>query len=110
METAKQLKRFWMSWVQPTEDYRPLTDPPNENVLGWWCSGYDSNDQAILVALVQAKDEYSAKVAVVVSWPELIPDGEWRFCKEVANNYVPGDRFPMKEWERKRILAGFTSQ
>lgn len=28
--------RFWLSWHQPTEDYRPLTDPPVEGVLGWW--------------------------------------------------------------------------
>lgn len=104
MKANKQAKRFWTSWVQPTEDYRPLTDPPNENVLGWWCSGYDSSDQAVLVALVQGENEHNAKTAIAADWPEQKPSNGWRFFREVARDFTPGDRFPMAGWSRERIL------
>ena len=34
--------RFWMSWIVKEEDYRPLTFPPNEAILGWWNTGTTS--------------------------------------------------------------------
>jgi hypothetical protein len=47
---------YWISWVQPTNDYRPLAYPPHEAILGWWCSGY-AEDGATLCAMVTAESE-----------------------------------------------------
>lgn len=95
------MNRYWISWYQPTEDYRPLTDPPHESVLGWWCSGYRCSDGlASLCALVSATDEESAKACVRHSWPEA---AEWRFCEERDSDWLPGDRFPLSTWMQLRL-------
>ncbi|WP_421793534.1 hypothetical protein [Hydrocarboniphaga effusa] len=99
---AKPLTTFWISWYQPTEDHRPLTFPPNADVLGWWCTGQRCEDGAsTLVAFVKARDEASAKSAVQIDWPEAT---EWRFC-EVRTRIKPGSRFPFEDWMRERIAA-----
>ena len=93
---------FWLSWYQPTEDYRPLKFPPNEAVLGWWCSGERcSGGAATLVAEVLAVDEAEAKAVVVKDWPEA---REWRFCKESATPHS-SDRFPPSDWMTPRYEA-----
>lgn len=92
--------RFWVSWHQPTDDYRPLTDPPHPQVLGWWCSGYDANDVSILCALVEAESETDAEVFVVISWPEA---ERWRFCEPKGTDWLPGDRFPLSPWMTERL-------
>lgn len=94
------MKRYWVSWLQPGEDYRPLKDPPNEGIIGWWCSGYDSGDTAVLCALIRARDERYAVDAVLQDWPEF---KEWRFCEEVESDWIPTSRFPLTlDWQRKR--------
>ena len=92
--------RFWLSWVQPTEDYRPLTYPPNAAILGWWCSGYDNGDRATLGALVEARSERDAKRAVHQDWPEATG---WRFVEERPSDWLPGDRFPLDPWMQERL-------
>lgn len=92
--------RFWLSWVQPTEDHRPLTYPPNEAIIGWWCSGYTPEDHATICALVEAVDEEGAKLAVLKDWPEA---GEWRFCEQFGLSWQPNDRFPLSDWMQERI-------
>lgn len=101
------MTRFWISWVQPTEDWRPLTDPPQNQIVGWWCSGYDPEDRATLCALVSASTLDDAKNALRVSWPEVPPNkGDWRFAEEREPKYLPGDRFPLeKSWEKERHEA-----
>lgn len=107
------MKRFWISWYQPTEDYRPLTDPPNAAILGWWCSGYGESAEirklwgltprqtsATLCALVNADSRESAENAVHIDWPEAT---EWRFCYERECDFLPGDRFPLSDWVRDRL-------
>ena len=94
------VRRFWVSWVQPTEDHRPLGFPPHEPVIGWWCSGYDSNDHATLVALVEAENEKAAEVAIKKEWPEW--DG-WRFIEDREADWKPNDRFPLSDWMEQRI-------
>lgn len=96
-------KRYWISWYQPTEDYRPLSDPPNEHVLGWWCSGSRiSDDAATLCAVVAGADEHEAKAAVKCDWPEAT---EWRFVEEKPSDFIPGDRFPVEGgWVKQRLL------
>lgn len=86
--------RWWLSWYQPTEDHRPLTFPPNESILGWWCSG-SGEEGATLVALVAAPTERKAWAAVRQDWPDK---GGHRFCKAVSADYRPGDRFPINGW------------
>jgi hypothetical protein len=93
------VNRYWLSWIQPTKDFRPLTDPPNAAILGWWCSGYDSDDNATLCAGVEAKSERSAKAAVHIDWPEA---KVWRFCEAVPDDFMPSDRFPLKDWALQR--------
>lgn len=98
--------RFWLSWPQPTEDYRPLTDPPDERVIGWWCSGYDSNDRATLCALVSASNIGEAKAAIRVSWPEAPSKGQsWRIEDERPADWLPSDRFPLSPWMERRAKA-----
>lgn len=102
------MKYFWMRWYQPGEDYRPLSFPPNESILGWWCSGRrgDEDNTAILVALVKASDEAAAVKAVAVDWPEHQLD----FCQELEP-YPLSDRFPIPadSWMAKRVPIGFRS-
>lgn len=97
---GNNMKRFWVSWVQRTNDYRPIGYPPHKPVLGWWCSGYDSQDNAILVALVEVKDEEDAQKVVSKEWPEW--DG-WRFIDEVDSDFKPSNRFQLSDWMKERI-------
>ncbi len=92
--------RYWVSWHQPTDDYRPLQDPPNAAILGWWCSGYDSNDVPILCALIEAGSERIGKAAIEKDWPEA---QRYRFFNEVGQDFLLSDRFPMSAWMKKRI-------
>jgi hypothetical protein len=98
------MKRFWVSWYESVspDDYRPLHDPPNAAILGWWCSGYRGDDIPTLCALLEAESEAAARKAVGEDWPG---EKEWRFCEERAGDYVPGDRFPLSPWMRQRLEA-----
>jgi len=89
--------QYWISWYQPTEDHRPLSFPPNENILGWWCTGH-SEAGATLCAMVKALSEEEARFHVKVEWPEV---EEWRFCEESDGKV--GDRFPLSEWMIPRM-------
>lgn len=87
--------RFWISWYQPTEDYRPVYDPAKEseplNHL-YWCSGQRGSDDAwTLCAVVDASTDEEARRIVQRYWPEA---HEWRFCELKASDWMPGDRFP----------------
>lgn len=101
MEKSKKL--FHISWYQHTEDYRPLTFPPNEDVLSWWCSGY-SDDGAIIVAYVTGVDEASALSAVQKDWPEMTADNDLRFLNQ-ATHYVDSGRFPIPDWGEERVVS-----
>lgn len=99
-------RRYWLSWPQPTEDFRPLTDPPDIAVKGWWCSGYDSEDRATLCALVDSYSLSAAKGAVRRSWPEAPSRRvEWRIESEREADWLPGDRFPLSPWMKRRLRA-----
>lgn len=93
-------KRYWLSWVQPTDDPRPLTYPPQPPILGWWRTGYDADDNFTLVALVAAESDGEAKSAVREDWPEA---EHWRFCDEVPLDWRPSNRFILDDWMRDRI-------
>lgn len=92
--------RYWMSWIVPDEDYRPITFPPNQSVLGWWKSGETSNEEAILCGLISAPDEEAAKNCILEDWPGV----KWRFCEPKDSTYVvSSDRFPLSEWMKSRM-------
>lgn len=90
------MKRFWVSWYQPGEDWRPIYPDGHGRPFDgrYWKSGERCSDDATTVcAVVDAESEDDAKDAIQVFWPEA---GEWRFCEEKAMDWTPGDRFPMK--------------
>ena len=89
---------YWISWVQPGNDVRPLHYPPGERVLGWWSTGYTQGGQT-LCAMVRAADEQEAKDVVTKDWPEA---DEWRFCDPRETPEVT-DRFPLKDWMAERF-------
>lgn len=103
--------RFWVSWYQPTDDFRPLTYPPNEAILGWWCTGFRCDDAATICALVEIKNnkydineiEEAVDEAILEDWPEAELG---RFCEPVEDDWLPGDRFQIDdddEWIRERL-------
>lgn len=98
------MKRFWLSWWQPTGDHRPLTYPPNAGILGWWKSGErDDPYAASICALVAASTDDEAWKAVRIDWPEAI---DFRFCEAVDAGWRPTDRFPISPWMIERIEEG----
>jgi len=99
--------RYWVSWIQKTEDYRPLTFPPNRRILGWWCSGYDyegDNEYATICTLIEADCIAEATASVLIDWPESIESGDdFRFFEEKSDDWLPGDRFPFSDWMNERL-------
>jgi len=90
------MKRWWISWYVPEEAFVPLTNPPNTEILGWWCTGYDASGRAILCGLVEAPNLVSAKQAIRKDWAVTI---SWRFSEERPDDYVLlSDRFPINGW------------
>jgi hypothetical protein len=94
-------KRFWISWVQDTDDYRPVSYPPNKAVLGWWWSGTTPNGYS-LCAVVEANSLEDAVSKVLIDWPEISGDN-LRFCDQRGSSYVPSDRFVMEDWMKERF-------
>lgn len=88
-----RINRYWISWYQPTTDYRPLYDSKKEkeplNKL-YWCSGQRGDGQWTMCAVVDAKNGKEAKKTVQKYWPEA---EEWRFCSLKDRKFMPGDRF-----------------
>ncbi len=74
-------------FTQPTEDYRPIKFPPPGP---YWCSGYDSKDNAILIAYLPSKAK------LIDWWPEA-QDDEYTDESEV----VFSDRFPRPDWYKE---------
>lgn len=97
--------RFWLSWEQPSEDYRPISYPPNEAILGWWCTGLVGTIKplgslATLSALVAAETEELAWAAVKQDWPDM---GDRRFSVERSGEWIPTDRFALQSWMISRL-------
>lgn len=102
------MRRYWISWWCTELDYRPLTDPPVEGILGWWVSGTRCSDDAhSLVALVDAETEAKALLLLTDSWPEF---GELRFSEARDLWFVPGDRFKMDDWMIRRLATAKEAQ
>ena len=67
-------------------DYRPVKFPPKHP---WWCSGYDSHEEAIIVAYVDSEEQ------VAEYWPDY--DNFDILENEVAE-YTFTTRFPKPDW------------
>lgn len=89
---------FWISWYQPTNDYRPIrTD--SENILCWWNTGIRcSDDSATLVAHVRAPSVLESKELIQEYWPEA---DEWRFCEPTTGDRPASSRFTIPEHMEK---------
>ncbi|MEI1732113.1 hypothetical protein V8P91_17185 [Acinetobacter baumannii] len=101
-------KTYWCSWYQPTLDHRPLNYPPNEQIIGWWCSGYAMDDNgdftiSTLCAWVKAKSEEDVIKAVNKDWPEITSLDQFRFCEE--HPFVSNERFSIEsyDWMKQRV-------
>lgn len=91
------MRRFWISWNEYSEDWRPITDPPTRAIIGWWKSGEAGDGSyATLCAVVDAASEGAAKKAVKKNWPPERMPPVWRFCEEKPADFMPGGRFPAK--------------
>lgn len=99
----RNVKRYWVSWEQPTDDYRPLHDPPNGNICGWWCSGQTGEDNWTLCAVVDAEDSDDAERSIRKDWPEAPFQNCWRFFEEKPLGWQPSNRFPVKVWMEVRL-------
>ena len=101
----EDMNRYWLSWWQPTKDYRPLTFPPNEQILGWWCSAEEGEYETTAFAIcsvVMGTDEDDAKNAVLIDWPEA---DRWRFIEKMEKKDKLSDRFPITEdWIKERMI------
>jgi hypothetical protein len=86
--------RFWVSWVQPTDDYRPVKHPLPAH-LHYWCSGFDASGMPILCAMIDATTRINAEDQLMDYWPE-VAGIEWRVFEEKESDWTPGDRFPME--------------
>lgn len=65
-------------------DYRPVKWPI---LHPYWCTGYDSEDAAILIAYADSVEQ------ILESWP----DAE-ALSSEVVDEYSFTERFPKPEW------------
>jgi len=73
------------------EDWRPITFPPPGP---YWCSGYDSKDNAILIAYLPASAN------LLEWWPEAYDD---EFTEESEITF--SDRFSRPEWWTDELAA-----
>jgi hypothetical protein len=96
------MKRFWLSWYEPSEDWRPVHFPPNENILGCWCSEL-SDIGPTVVAFVESKNEQEAWDSIDKEFPREGPR-DIRFCEERDFSFLPNDRFPLDPWMENRII------
>lgn len=87
--------RHWASWVQKSEDFRPVYDAAKEPEPFdhmYWCSG-EGEGYFTMCAVVDAKDEGDVCAKIKKYWPEF---EELRFCEQKPDAWMPGGRFPME--------------
>jgi hypothetical protein len=96
------MSRYWISWWEPSEDADALDIPADMPVrlLGEWDSGHrdvrrvdrrEPEEQTSMVALVEAENDGMAQYAIESTRTVV----EWRFREPRADDWTPGDRFPM---------------
>tara|TARA_Y100000310_G_C20056709_1_gene523073 strand:+ start:170 stop:460 length:291 start_codon:yes stop_codon:yes gene_type:complete len=91
-----EIRRYWVSWICEEEDYRPVKTTIN-GLVGYWHSGWDLKNNAILCALVEAVTKEEAEKIIRDGWPETEHIGEWRIFYGQPLHWIPGDRFPIRK-------------
>ena len=81
-----------MKWLRvrfksDAADERPIYKPPSLPEGPWWVSGYDSEDNSILIAYVKSKE------TIFKQWPEA-KELDIEMCEQVTFS----DRFPKPDW------------
>jgi hypothetical protein len=75
---------FWVRFKSPADDYRPIDwKPPGP----FWCTGYDSSDNPIIVAYIREKDQ------LYDYWPDA-NDIDFEPKDEIEFS----SRFPKPDW------------
>lgn len=77
-------KWIWVRFLSSESDWRPVRFPPPGP---YWCTGYDSNKNAVIVCYVRKLEE------VKRNWPEA---KKIEFKKDVEINF--SKRFPEPAW------------
>jgi hypothetical protein len=99
------MKRWWASWCCYDDDYRPLTYPPNKEILGWWVTDKTPSDlfgpdRVTICGLIQAPTEAHAREAIQTDWP----DADTRFVVEKEPyEFEESDQFPLSDWMVSRL-------
>ena len=86
---------YWISWYS----HRPRSE--FELHSPWWVSGYDADDNDILIAAVRAVDEAAAWQTVRDAYdlPREESDITERFCEQLETGQSPfSDRWPQAAW------------
>lgn len=92
---GEKLTRYWVSWVQPGPDPRPIYEKDGPVPLGglYWITGEAEDGSSTICAVVDAISDVDARSKVTAHWPD---HGEWRFIVEKEPDYMPSsDRFPL---------------
>jgi hypothetical protein len=99
----RALLTWWVSWCEKSPDYRPVGYPPNEAILGWWCSG-EAGDGSYwtLCAWVRAPTLAKVGAAVRRDWPGR---KTWRFQTPAEPGWRPTNRFRVEGWMIERVEA-----
>lgn len=86
-------RAWWVSWYSLRDRSEFELHSP------WWISGYDSDDNDILIAAVLADSEAAAydKVRAAYDEPRSDDDITERFCHELDQSPF-SDRWPRAEW------------
>ena len=96
---------YWVSWFSAEKDHRPIQDPPTEEIIGWWCSGYDSSDRAILLAWIISKSDDQLEEIIKKNWPEFTQSDFRFFGKRKDKIDTIFGRFPLsKGWNLGRAM------
>ncbi len=83
---------WWLSWYDHGEGAFELHSP-------WWVSGYDADDNTIIVAAVRAENEEAAWGKIRLSYDNPPEGVHERFIEECKSDFVPfGGRFGKAAW------------
>lgn len=83
-------EKYWrVRFYSDSDDFRPVKFPPTGP---YWCSGYDSNNRAILIAYLRKKSDLKKY------WPEAEID-EW--YGKITLDF--SERFPPPKWWSQRV-------
>lgn len=99
------LQAWWFSWVGVSG--QSVVWPMPAGWLGFWCTGYTSDDRATMCGWAEAEDEEALAAMVLQCWPE------WDGCfrgepRSVDQAWEPGSRFQVPTWSdkhRRRVAA-----